>query len=145
MPRDIVVSDAITIRMRELQWSFVRSSGPGGQNVNKVNTKAVLRWSVDSTNCLSEDVRQRFLSQYRSRISSEGDLILTSQRFRDQSRNVADCTDKLRRLVLAVENAPRRRRLTKPPRAVVERRLSNKRHRAQKKQQRRHHPSRDDD
>jgi ribosome-associated protein len=137
MSRDLVISETITLPNGELQWSFVRSSGPGGQNVNKVNSKAVLRWSVRSTRCLPDDVRQRFLATYARRISSDGDMVLTSQRYRDQSRNVADCIEKLRRLVLAVEKAPRRRRKTRPPRAVNERRLSNKRHRARKKELRR--------
>src|SRR6266480_7659794 len=84
----------------ELQWSFVRSGGPGGQNVNKVASKAVLRWNVKATAALPEDVKERFLTQQHRRITTEGDLVLNSQRFRDQEKNKSDCLEKVRQLVL---------------------------------------------
>ncbi|MBN1851848.1 MAG: aminoacyl-tRNA hydrolase [Pirellulales bacterium] len=139
MNRRIVVSDMVTIPEDELQWTFVRSGGPGGQNVNKVNSKAVLRWSVKKTQCLTDTIRHRFLFHYRNRINREGELVLSSQRYRDQALNAEDCSDKLRRLILAVAEEPRQRRPTKPPRSVTERRLADKRYRALKKS-RRHCP-----
>jgi len=121
------VNRRIRIPLRELSFSFARSSGAGGQNVNKVNTKATLRWSVVDSASLPEDVRERFLARYRRRITREGTLVLTSQRFRDQGRNVADCIEKLRALLLEVATAPRSRRPTRPTRASRERRLQQKR------------------
>ena len=89
----LVVNVEIQVPLRELNFSFARSSGPGGQNVNKLNTKATLRWDVQATSCLPEDVKQRFFAQYRRRITKKGQLVLASQRFRDQGRNVADCLE----------------------------------------------------
>src|SRR5437667_1855775 len=85
----------------EFTWSFVRSGGPGGQNVNKVASKAVLRWDLAASPSLPDDVKSRLRSQQRRRITSEGELVLSSQRFRDQERNRQDCLDKLREMVLA--------------------------------------------
>jgi ribosome-associated protein len=130
------VNRRIRIPLRELSFSFARSSGAGGQNVNKVNTKATLRWSVADSPSLPEDVRERFLARYRRRITREGDLVLTSQRFRDQGRNVADCVEKLRALLLEVATAPRRRRPTRPTRASRERRLQQKRGTGERKRMR---------
>lgn len=132
----LVVNHRLSIPLREFEFTFSRSSGPGGQNVNKLNTKATLRWPVTSTPSLPEDVRARFIAKYRRRISAEGDLLLTSQRFRDQGRNVADCLTKLRELLLDVAQAPKKRKPTRPSRASKERRLKAKRERSQTKQQR---------
>jgi ribosome-associated protein len=133
----LVVTSRIGIPMRELQFTFARSGGPGGQNVNKVNTKATLRWAVVATTSLPEAVHARFLARYRRRVTNEGDVVLTSQRFRDQSRNVADCLDKLRQMVAAVATAPARRIGTRPTRGSIERRLEGKRLQAGKKGSRR--------
>jgi ribosome-associated protein len=80
------INDRIQIPAGELTFTFVRAGGPGGQNVNKVASKAVLRWGAAGSPSLPADVRARLLAQQKSRITSEGDLILTSQRYRDQSR-----------------------------------------------------------
>ena len=129
----LVVTDRIRIPRREFTFTFVRSSGPGGQNVNKVNTKARLRWPVASSASLSDEVKQRFLTKYRRRINADGELVMSSQRFRDQSRNVSDCLEKLRGLLLDVALAPTERKKTKPSRASVERRLEGKRQRSRRK------------
>ena len=123
----LVVSSKLKIPLREIHFSFARSSGAGGQNVNKLNTKAVLRWSVSRSRALPENVRRRFVSCYHRRITSDGTLVLTSQRFREQGRNVADCLEKLRAMLAEVEKPPRRRKATRPTRASVERRLKQKR------------------
>ena len=133
----LFVPPNIRIADDELKFTFVRSSGPGGQNVNKVNSKAVLRWNVQSSPGLPDPVRERFVSRFGGRLTESGDLILTSQRYRDQNRNEEDCLEKLRTMLLAVALAPKRRRQTKPTRASVERRKTQKRETSHKKQQRR--------
>ena len=137
MDRDLIVDQRIRIPREELKLTFVRSSGPGGQNVNKVNTKAVLRWHVAASQSLPEDVRARLLAAYRRRISASGQLVLTSQRYREQQRNLVDCLNKLRAMVAAVATPRKRRRPTRCSRAATERRLKEKRQMAAKKQDRR--------
>ena len=131
------VNSRIQIPKSELQFSFARSSGPGGQNVNKVSSKAVLRWDVLKSATLPPDVRGRFLAKYRSRLTNEGELIITSQRYRDQPRNVADAQAKLVAMLVAVAVPPKRRKPTKPTRASIERRVKSKEAAARKKQLRR--------
>jgi ribosome-associated protein len=126
----------LRIPARELTIRFVRSSGAGGQNVNKVNTKAVLRWPVVASRALPDDVRARFLERFASRITGDGEVVLTSDRHRDQGRNVADCVDKLAAMVDAVAEAPRPRKRTRPSRTAVERRLQDKRALSEKKRRR---------
>jgi ribosome-associated protein len=124
----------------EFQWSFVRSGGPGGQNVNKVASKAVLRWQAGASPSLPASVKDRFLTQQRSRLTTAGELILTSQRFRDQERNKQDCLDKLRAMIRQALVPPRPRRPTKPGRAARERRLEAKRRRSATKSRRQRLP-----
>jgi ribosome-associated protein len=121
----------------EFQLSFVRSGGPGGQNVNKVATKAVLRWRVADSPSLPAAVKTRFLELHRRRLTRDGELVLSSQRFRDRSRNLADCLDKVRALVQQATIVPRVRKATRPSRASKEARLQGKRHRAVTKSRRR--------
>lgn len=137
------VNSRIRIPCGEFEWSVARSSGPGGQNVNKVNSKVVLRWNVALSESLPGDVRERFVTAYRRRITAEGDLVLSSERFRDQPKNVTDCLEKLRELLLAVATAPKPRRPVKPTRASKVRRITAKRERTQTKERRR--PPRLDD
>ncbi len=133
----LVVNERIGIRLKELRFSFSRSSGAGGQNVNKVNTKATLRWDVMGSPSLPNDVRDRFLRSYRRRITADGDFVLRSQRFRDRGRNVADCLEKLRAMLAEVAVPRRPRKRTRPTRAAVERRLAGKQRASVKKKQRR--------
>jgi ribosome-associated protein len=123
--------------VRELRFSYARSSGPGGQNVNKVESKAVLRWDVARSRAVPPDVRARFLARFASRITGEGELVLASQRYRDRERNVADCVAKLQAMLGQVAAPPKRRRPTKPSRGARERRLESKRAQARKKADRR--------
>ena len=90
----LIVSPFVRIPFSELELSYARSSGPGGQNVNKVNSKAVLRWSVLKSPSLREDLRQRLLKRLSSRLTVEGEIVLSSDRFRDQTRNRDDCLEK---------------------------------------------------
>jgi len=137
VPAMLVVNSRLQIPLKEFEFTFARSSGPGGQNVNKVNTKATLRWAVATSPSLPEAVRARFLAKHGRRVTTEGDLIITSQRFRDQGRNVADCLSKLRVMLTEAAVAPVKRKQTKPSKTSVERRLQGKRERSQRKQRRR--------
>ena len=107
-----VVTATLSIPDTELDWSFSRSSGPGGQNVNKVSSKATLFWDVTQSPSLPDVVRQRFLEAFRNKINKQGQLVLSSQRFRDQPRNVRACLEKLHELLTLVESPPRRRKKT---------------------------------
>ena len=134
------VNNRIQIPFTEFDFTFSRSGGPGGQNVNKVNTKVTIRWSVIKSKTLPDDVRRRFQAKYHRRITKDGDLVMQSQRYRDQGRNVADVLEKLRGLLLEVATAPRQRKPTKPSRGSNERRLDAKRRASSKKQMRRKPP-----
>jgi len=127
----------VSVPLGELRFQYARSSGAGGQNVNKVATKAVLRWDVAGSPSLPEAVRRRFLERYARRITREGELVVQSQRFRDRGRNVADCVEKLRAMLEAVATSPKPRRATRPGRGAKERRLAEKRKRADVKRRRR--------
>jgi len=121
----------------ELQFRYARSSGPGGQNVNKTASKATLRWNPFASRALPPDVRERFARAYASRLTTEGELVLQGQRYRDQARNAADCVAKLAEMLRAVARPPRARRPTRPGRGAVERRLGEKRKRSAAKRERR--------
>ncbi len=138
MARSIVVTQRITIPDSEFHYSFVHSAGPGGQNVNKRCSKAVLHWEVAQSEALPSDVKQRFLERYANRVNRNGRFVLASDRHREQARNIADCGRKLRELILAVLQPPRARIKTRPTRASSERRLREKKHLGLKKQARRY-------
>ncbi|QDU88361.1 Peptidyl-tRNA hydrolase ArfB [Pirellulimonas nuda] len=140
---DLVVNDQIVIPSGELRFTFARSSGPGGQNVNKVNSKAVLHWNVATTTALPPSVRTRMTRRFANRIDQQGELLLFGQRHREQGRNVRDCLDKLRAMVLSVAAPPTVRKATRPPAAARRARLEGKRIRSDRKQSRRP-PSADD-
>ena len=133
----LVVNKRIQVPLREMRFTFARSPGPGGQNVNKVNSKATLHWNVANTKSLPETVRKRFLSKYQSRVNQEGELFLSSSRFRDQGRNVADCLEKLRSMLAEAAAVKPPRKKTKPSASANRRRLDSKRRQSEKKRQRR--------
>jgi ribosome-associated protein len=131
------VTPQINIPRHKIRISYSRSGGPGGQNVNKLNTKATLRWAVQSSPSVPEAVRNRFTAKYANKITVEGELVISSQRFREAGGNMTDCLEKLRRMLLSVAKPPKPRRATKPSRGSIERRLESKRHRSSCKSQRR--------
>jgi len=134
--RDIVVSDGLRIPLAEVELRFVRSSGPGGQNVNKVATKTVLRWPVATSPSLPEDVRRRFMTRFGSRLTKAGELVLSCDSFRDRLRNRTECLTRVRDMIAAVAVAPTPRRRTRPTRGSKERRLLAKRMRSERKRER---------
>ena len=131
------VTPHLRIPEDEFAWSYVRAGGPGGQNVNKVASKAVLRWNLAASRSLPADVKARLRAREANRITAEGELVLTSQRFRDQERNRQDCLDKLREMIARAAARPKVRRKTKPTRGSQEARLRAKKRRAATKAGRR--------
>jgi ribosome-associated protein len=131
------VTESIQIPLSELEFSYARSSGPGGQNVNKVNSKVQLHWDLTRSQALPPEVLLRFRTLNRNRITTEGVFTLSSQRFRDQPKNRDDCLERLRELVLAASKAPKLRRPTKATRSSHRRRLQAKRERSERKAGRR--------
>lgn len=132
----LTVNARIQIPLTEFQFSFARSGGPGGQNVNKVSSKAIMTWDVENSPSIPGDVRSRFMARYGKRITKEGMLQITSQRYRDQARNIEDCQNKLAELILAIAEPPVKRKPTAPSRGAKQRRLNDKHVRSDVKQTR---------
>lgn len=124
------------IHPSELILSFSRSSGSGGQNVNKVNTKATLHWNVLANTSLPRDVYERFVTKYNKRISEDGMLTLNSQKHRSQGLNTTDVIEKLHEMIESVEVAQKARKATKPSRSAVTKRLNEKKVHGDKKKSR---------
>ncbi|HEX2726094.1 MAG TPA: alternative ribosome rescue aminoacyl-tRNA hydrolase ArfB [Beijerinckiaceae bacterium] len=122
----IAVTDAIAIDEREISESFVRASGPGGQNVNKVASAVQLRFDVRRSSSLPNDVAIRLMKLAGSRLTQDGVLVITAQRFRSQERNREDALERLLDLVRIAAVAPVKRRKTKPTKASKQRRLESK-------------------
>ena len=137
----IRVTDSIEIDDSEIEESFVRSSGPGGQNVNKLSTAVQLRFDVRHSPSLPNDVAVRLMRLAGKRITKDGVLVLIAQNHRTQERNRAEALERLVKLVQEAAVAPVPRRATRPPKASRRERLEGKRHRSGIKAMRRSKPA----
>lgn len=139
----IRVTGRVTIDERELDEQFIRSSGPGGQNVNKVETAVQLRFDAARSPGLPDDVRARLMVLAGSRLTQEGVIVITAQRFRSQDRNRQDARERLFALIREAAVVPRTRRATRPTLASKVRRLDGKTKRGDVKRMRRDRPDGD--
>jgi ribosome-associated protein len=133
----IAISPTINIPESEIQFDFMRASGPGGQNVNKVSSAVQLRYNVKSSPSLPEDVRRRLVRFAGRRITLDGVLIIEAKRYRTQEQNRQDAVDRLVALVQRAAEKPKVRRPTRATLASKERRLESKRRRSELKRLRR--------
>jgi len=129
----LAISPTIELQEDELVERFVRASGPGGQNVNKVATAVELRFDVKNSPSLAEPLRERLLARRDRRLTDDGVIVISAQRFRTQERNREDARQRLTALIQSVLVAPKKRIATKPGKAAKERRLTGKRERSQVK------------
>lgn len=128
--------NGVWIPEEDLIVRFARSSGPGGQNVNKVSTKVELRFQLDATTTLTDARKQRLREAYPSHVTSSGEFVLTSDQHRSQLRNQSEVLERLAHMLALVWLPPKPRVKTKPSRAAKRRRLDNKRAQSQRKRER---------
>jgi ribosome-associated protein len=135
-PSHLEITPFVFIALSEFEFSFVRSSGPGGQNVNKVNSKAVLRWSLRDSASINEDTRARLLSKLETKLTLEQELIVSCDNYRDQPQNKAACIDKFKYALIDALHVPKRRKKTKPSYSRTKKDEASKKHHSEKKKMR---------
>jgi ribosome-associated protein len=130
------ITKSLTIPDREINEKFIHASGPGGQNVNKVATAVQLRFDLRGSEVLSEDAKRRLEQLAPNQITSDGELVIESSRYRSQAKNRDAAREKLARLIRQALRPPKKRKPTRPSRVSRERRLERKRLHSQKKARR---------
>jgi len=130
------ITESIALGDDEITWAFSRSGGPGGQNVNKVASKAQLSWYLDGTAAIAEPVKTRLKKAHPSCLTQEGYLLITSQESRDQGRNKEICLEKLAEYLQTASIPPKKRFATKPTKSSKRRRAADKRQNADRKENR---------
>jgi ribosome-associated protein len=126
----IPITPTLEIDEREIKEEFVRASGPGGQNVNKVSTAVQLRFDVRNSTSLPDEVRERLIRLAGRRMTGRGELLIEAQRFRTQERNRKDAMERLVNLIRKAAERPKPRKETRPTREAKRRRLAAKQHRS---------------
>jgi ribosome-associated protein len=132
----IIITDKLQLADEELDWQAIRAQGSGGQNVNKVSSALHLRFDIGRSS-LPAPIKERLLAQRDQRITDDGILVIKAQRFRTQEKNRADAIERLREIIVAATQVPKKRRPTKPTRASQQRRMDSKSKRGQTKRLRR--------
>lgn len=132
----LMVTDHIQISLKEIQFTFVRSSGPGGQKVNKTASKALLRWNIGSSYSIPVVLKEQLLQKLKNILTENGDVLIHSDKYRDRGRNVADALEKLRKIIIQATHVPKKRVKTKPKLSAREKRLTSKHRHSETKQNR---------
>ena len=133
---ELIINLRIKIDMNELKFSYARSSGPGGQHVNKTSTKVLLKWDISASSSITNRTKSVLLKKLSNKITNESIITVSSDRFRSQDRNKEDCLEKLKLIIINATKVKKKRIATKPTKASKEKRLKEKKSRSEIKKMR---------